>query len=922
MSSVNNTDLDNTDPYSIHKLESNSLDSIKIYNFFTHNEIDTAIIEEAYRVLKPGGKLLINFNIGRGEVGQAKQVKKPLQYYIEAFKSFHFDVHSAHRYDKTAWTRVNAELRKPYVEKKLDIVFVTTKAEVERGEFARCLNHYFKDDNAYTIRVFTDKDVVIQPHKSLNIIHTVIGISDFDNIYKRTPQELSSMKLKDIPPLGGSSGPNNLFFGAFKHLVKEKADGFLVLETDTQPMVDDWFPRLQEAFNTKDFLILGSTYKGDQENPTYQDWTGHLNGVGIFANNKHLGFLMEHTENLIREKIKTNKSHFHSDATIHIMSLKHSFCISYDLGMHLLRQTKIGQEKFSNPDDPSGHFLDSEYIINASSDADKGKSLEYFREKFPKGLILHKKYEDDLYMSDDDDEKSIYIMPQQGLGNRLLQVDSIYAHAKEHGFSSIKIYWHKTKGFSDEKFEDLLDWPYLCSLSPKFSLCTHEEYVNARSRYLKLDEYFHQNDKLNYVFNVDRKIILHKIKNESFTLESFVSIDWLFPILNLKHRFEFLRNHVKPSEKIQLEIDKYKIDGHVGLHIRAGDALISPWQDNYKKSKLDHYEAIINSNEKIFLTTDSETQEKYFKDLYGDKILCSEKRFVDSGLKESNNKEFQAEALIDMILLSKTNKIYGTNWSTFNQVASIIGYRDRVELSDENLRYHELTKVKRPYSVVTVTKNRFNILKSSINSWLIQEEVKEVVVVDYGSDDFDEKYMKELDQRVKVIRVESEYFNLSKAYNIALENAEYDNILKLDVDYFINPYFQINEWMSFNLDNAFVTGNWEHKEKDNSMGFLEYLNGLLICKRKHLEQAGNYDGNKHGYGWDDCDLYIRLRDKCGLSRMMVNFRTNYAPIFHIPHLDFERTKFYKEKDITASLHANQKEFRERHNLNKLHDNIK
>lgn len=908
------------DPYSLHNLKTNSLEEIRILDFFTHNDIDEAIVSEAYRVLKPGGILRVNFNTGRGDMGkEALQIKKPLQHFLDAFKDFKIDIHNAHRYDKTPWTRVNAELRKPYSSKKLDIVFITTKAEVERGELKRCLNHYFKDNTPYTIRVFTDKDVAIQPHKSLNIVHTVIGISDSDNIYKRSLQELSSMKLKDIPALGGSSGPNNLFFGAFKHLIKEKADGFLVLETDTQPMVDDWLPRLQEAFNARDFLVLGSTYKGDEKNPTYQDWTGHLNGVGIFANNRHLGFLMEHTENLIREKIKTSKNHFHSDSTVHIMSLKHSFCVSYDLGMHLLRQTKIGQERFSNPDDPSGHFLDSESIINASSAMDKVRSLEYFKEKFPKGLILHKKYEDDLF---DHDDKSIYIMPQQGLGNRLLQIDSIYAHAKEHGFSSIKIYWHKTKGFSDEKLEDLLDWPYLCSLSPMFSLCTHEEYVAARSKHLKLDEYFSQNDKLNYVFKVDRKNILHKVKNESFTLESFVSIDWLFPILNLQHRFEFLRNHVKASKKLQLEIDKYNINDHVGLHIRAGDALISPWQDNYKKSKRDHYEAIINSNEKIFLTTDSEADEKYYKDSYGDKILCSEKRFVDSDLKESDNKNYQSEALIDMILLSKTDKIYGTNWSTFNQVASIIGYRDRVELSDDNLRYHELTKVRRPYSVVTVTKNRFNILKSSIHSWLVQEEVKEIVVVDYGSDDFDEKYIKELDQRIKVIRVESEYFNLSKAYNIALENAEYDNILKLDVDYFINPYFQINEWMSFNLDNAFVTGNWEYKEKDNSMGFLEYLNGLLICKRSHLEQVGNYNGNKHGYGWDDCELYIRLRDKCGLSRMMVNFRKNYAPIFHIPHLDFERTKFYKEKDITASLHANQKEFRERHGLDKLHDNIK
>lgn len=381
------------DPYTLHKLETNSLEDIRIYNFFTHNEIDPSIISEAYRVLKPGGILRINFNTGRGKIGKAKQVKKPLQFFLDAFKDFIFNIHSAHRYDKTPWTRINAELQKPNKEKKLDIVFVTTKAEIERGDLARCFNHFFKDDSVYKVRIFTDKEVVIQPHKSLDITHTVIGISDFDNIYKRTPAELSSMTLKDIPPLGGSSGPNNLFFGAFKHLVKEKSDGFLVLETDTQPMVDDWFTRLQDVFNTNDFLILGSTYKGLQKNPTYQDWTGHLNGVGIFANNKHLKFLMEHTENLIREKIRINKNHFHSDTSIQLMSLKHAFYVSYDVGMHLLKHTLIGQKEFCDPNNPHGHFVDSDYFINASPPADQSKSLEYFKEKYPKGIILHKKYE-------------------------------------------------------------------------------------------------------------------------------------------------------------------------------------------------------------------------------------------------------------------------------------------------------------------------------------------------------------------------------------------------------------------------------------------------------------------------------------------------------------------------------------------------
>jgi len=56
-----------------------------------------------------------------------------------------------------------------------------------------------------------------------------------------------------------------------------------------------------------------------------------------------------------------------------------------------------------------------------------------------------------------ENEKLIILRPIQGLCNRLLQIDSAYAFAKENNFSKIKICWSKTKGFSDEKFEELFE---------------------------------------------------------------------------------------------------------------------------------------------------------------------------------------------------------------------------------------------------------------------------------------------------------------------------------------------------------------------------------------------------------------------------------------------------------------------------------
>jgi hypothetical protein len=470
----------------------------------------------------------------------------------------------------------------------------------------------------------------------------------------------------------------------------------------------------------------------------------------------------------------------------------------------------------------------------------------------------------------------------------------------------LKICWVEGEGFSDETFEELFD---ITRLEHKVQFITEAEYCEASKKYIDAEEYFYQDPKtLEYIWNdINREEFFQQIINSSFCLNSFASLDWIFG-LNLKYRYQFLQTYLGASKQLQKIIDSYAInDTFIGLHIREGDALIGPWAEHYKESKDEYYDTVIKMHDKIFLSTDSKDKQDTLTKKYPTKIKCINKDFVDIRTTIHDNKGLQAEAVVDMILLSQTSRIYGTNWSTFSEVASIIGSCPRILLTKETMSKFSFD-CRMEYSAVTAVKNRFPILQASISSWLVQEEIKEIVIVDYDSDDFDYKYIKSLDDRIKVIRVKDKpYFNLSDAYNIALQNCSYDNILKLDVDYFLNPYYKLSDWLHYDLNKTYITGNWEQNQLDNKLGFIENLNGFVVCKKEFLDKIGGYRGNQHGYGYDDCDLYKRLLSECNIERVNIDLMKNRVPIFHIPHSNYYRSAHYKNKNIRESLILNQAE---------------
>ncbi|MDB4317760.1 glycosyltransferase [bacterium] len=498
-------------------------------------------------------------------------------------------------------------------------------------------------------------------------------------------------------------------------------------------------------------------------------------------------------------------------------------------------------------------------------------------------------------MIEPDFNKCIYVKPLQGLGNRILLLDSVFAFATEFSFASIKICWYTSEGFSDESFEDLFD---IDVLPKNVQLISLEEYKQAKKYCLNLENNFKQDpETLEWKFKLEPNKLLSTISNSSFCYESYAPLKWVFS-LHLKNDGDFLSNFLKPSLYLKKVIDEVFEQGMDALHIRKGDAVIGPWAENYLVSpdEVFHKKVKESPKKRFFLSTDCEKTQQEFLELYPDQIIVNkQKDFVPDNLTIKDNKGCQDDAVVDMFLLSKANHIYGTNWSTFNKAANIIGQNNLTRLIDNNIP---------DFSAIVAVKNRFNILKTSIQSWLLQEKIKEIIVVDWSSEDFDKDYLEGLDPRIKVITVKGqENFHLSNAYNLAIKFASCDHIIKLDSDYIINPYHKLSEFINEDFDKEFLTGYWRQKNKDGDLGFLEYLNGFICVKKEYLLAVGGYLGNQFGYGNDDCDLYSRL-GKSGLTRKGILVSKNFVPIFHIPHADEKRAENYQEKNIKLSLEKN------------------
>ena len=214
-------------------------------------------------------------------------------------------------------------------------------------------------------------------------------------------------------------------------------------------------------------------------------------------------------------------------------------------------------------------------------------------------------------------------------------------------------------------------------------------------------------------------------------------------------------------------------------------------------------------------------------------------------------------------------------------------------------------------SVICACKNRYDALRVSLSSWLAFDEIEEIIIVDWNSDE-PIGHLTKLDKRIKIIRVDNEkYFNQPQPLNLAASVATGDYILKVDCDYIINPYFPFFE--TYKIDNnSFLCGQddyeckheyWDENLKAYAVNFqamdvgelmryshtwsplFKYLTGLCFVSRENYWKVGGYDERMGKYYAFEDDQMTKRLTIMGLE--CKKLQHNYNTI-HIPHSDKKR----------------------------------
>jgi glycosyltransferase involved in cell wall biosynthesis len=178
-------------------------------------------------------------------------------------------------------------------------------------------------------------------------------------------------------------------------------------------------------------------------------------------------------------------------------------------------------------------------------------------------------------------------------------------------------------------------------------------------------------------------------------------------------------------------------------------------------------------------------------------------------------------------------------------------------------------------SIITAVMNRSEILTEGIRNWLSLDFVDEIVVVDWSSSEPFEF----CHDKVRVYRVEGEkHWKLTHALNLAASLAMGDIIIKCDSDYRLDD--RIKDFANLKPKH-FCRGDWSLAEADNDI----YINGFCIFHKEDFDSVGGYNEAIQSYGWDDDDLYQRLRlAGCQQTSLAVS-----SGIYHKPHAEEMRT---------------------------------
>ena len=288
----------------------------------------------------------------------------------------------------------------------------------------------------------------------------------------------------------------------------------------------------------------------------------------------------------------------------------------------------------------------------------------------------------------------IALKPYNGLGNRFRSIASCIL-LSNYLKIPLYVYWTSTRGFDDTKLSEIIDYDNL-KRRYDIGLIDASDWKQIRNESIKLETKFsllHEQSPFTSDTSVDREHTERKeeyIENiftskwKKLSLKTGNSLNWVFESrydeVLPEHWIEHSKilKEIKPSKKV-LSMSSQTIkkfgDNVLGVHIRRGDATNTDFYSEHKNkysSDVSKYikrtKELLNSKyKKVFVATDCKDSLELFKKTFNDRCIIYEKNFNESVWHKQ--KQGQLDARVEQHLLSCTDYLLTSEWSTFSDFA-------------------------------------------------------------------------------------------------------------------------------------------------------------------------------------------------------------------------------------------------------------
>ena len=264
---------------------------------------------------------------------------------------------------------------------------------------------------------------------------------------------------------------------------------------------------------------------------------------------------------------------------------------------------------------------------------------------------------------------NITLLPIGGLANRMRAIASAVYLCRLSG-SSLNVYWFRDKGLNSS-------FASIFGEIESGNITIHENSLLSKLLYDHPRKHNLWLPLVPQIALVRNRAYDHEMNGYNRDVNTFMNflsegnlyISSCYPIIDFPEGL--FSELFRPVPEIQAKIDSVILgmsDYRIGVHVRRTDHSVSINNSpNELFYRVIDEELLLHPSLSIYLATDSESVKSEFKDRYGDRIYCS------SSEADRNSVSGIKEAVSEMYILSKTDKIFGSCGSSYSEVASALG---------------------------------------------------------------------------------------------------------------------------------------------------------------------------------------------------------------------------------------------------------